>query len=258
MGPESRPSLFRFGPFELDTREGELRKHGVRLSLQDQPLKILIALLERPGEIVTREVLVRTVWPEGVFVDFERGLNAAVNRLRQTLSDSAETPRYVETVARRGYRWIAPLDSAAPEQVVSTQAAVRRTLRLWPALAFLLAGADEPSRSPAAPPTSTSRPSRRTEAESSIAPSRMAAASTSFPRWEASRRCSPRAAVVQDSHPMGPGWRSGSDISSAPRWAPVRGSSRFLSCRQAAARRVRCAVAARACQTGGRLVDPAG
>jgi Tol biopolymer transport system component/DNA-binding winged helix-turn-helix (wHTH) protein len=139
MDPQSRPRLFRFGPFELDAREGELRKHGIHLNLQEQPLKILVALLERPGQIVTREDLVRAVWSDGVFVDFERGLNAAVNRLRQTLSDSAESPRYVETVARRGYRWIAPLDGARPEQVVSTSTSVRQRPRRWPAPAFLLA-----------------------------------------------------------------------------------------------------------------------
>jgi eukaryotic-like serine/threonine-protein kinase len=107
MGLGSPPRLFQFGAFELDTREGELRKHGVRLHVQEQPLKILIVLLERPGEIVSREDLVRTVWPEGVFVDFERGLNAAVNRLRQVLGDSASQPRYIETVARKGYRFLA-------------------------------------------------------------------------------------------------------------------------------------------------------
>lgn len=101
-----RPRIFRFGTFELDTGDGELRKHGVRLRLQDQPLKILLALLEKPGEVVPREDLVRTVWPDGVFVDYERGLNAAVTRLRQALGDCAEQPRYIETITRKGYRFI--------------------------------------------------------------------------------------------------------------------------------------------------------
>ena len=120
MEPDPPPPIFWFGAFELDTRKGELRKHGVRLHLQEQPLKILIALLERPGEIVTREDLVRTVWPEGVFVDFERGLNAAINRLRQALDDSAVKPRYIETIARKGYRFLLPVNQpkASPETAV--------------------------------------------------------------------------------------------------------------------------------------------
>jgi len=131
MGPVSPPPhrLFRFGAFELDTGDGELRKHGRRLHLQDQPLKILMALLERPGEIVTREELVRTIWPEGVFVDFERGLNAAVTRLRQTLGDSAGQPRYVETVARKGYRFVSQVnwsDGAPPPRVLQPPAVEER------------------------------------------------------------------------------------------------------------------------------------
>jgi DNA-binding winged helix-turn-helix (wHTH) protein len=106
MDATPRHRIFRFGAFELDTGDGELRKHGVRLRLQDQPLKILLTLLERPGELVPREDLVRTVWPHGVFVDYERGLNAAVTRLRHALGDSAEQPRYIETITRKGYRFI--------------------------------------------------------------------------------------------------------------------------------------------------------
>src|SRR5215471_15658791 len=106
MEATPRGRVFRFGAFELDTGDGELRKHGVRLRLQDQPLKILLTLLEKQGEIVPREELVRTVWPDGVFVDYEKGLNAAVTRLRQMLGDSADQPRYIETIARKGYRFI--------------------------------------------------------------------------------------------------------------------------------------------------------
>jgi TolB-like protein/DNA-binding winged helix-turn-helix (wHTH) protein len=101
------PQVFRFGPFELDLRSGELRKRGVRLALQEQPLRILVALLERPGEIVSREDLCRRLWPLGTFVDFEHSLNAAMRRLRVTLGDTAETPRFIETVHRRGYRFLA-------------------------------------------------------------------------------------------------------------------------------------------------------
>ena len=99
-------TLFRFGPFELDRRTGELWKRGVRLSLQEQPQRILSALLECPGEIVSREELCRRLWPQGTFVDFEHSLNAAVRRLRMTLGDTAETPRFIETIHRRGYRFL--------------------------------------------------------------------------------------------------------------------------------------------------------
>jgi TolB-like protein/DNA-binding winged helix-turn-helix (wHTH) protein len=107
----SRPpsaDIVRFGLFELSSRSGELRKRGLRIALQEQPLRILNALLERPGHVVSREELCRRLWPEGTFVDFEHSLNAAVRRLRTTLGDDAEVPRFVETVHKRGYRFLAP------------------------------------------------------------------------------------------------------------------------------------------------------
>jgi Tol biopolymer transport system component/DNA-binding winged helix-turn-helix (wHTH) protein len=103
--------VVRFGAFEVDLSSGELRKHGNSLRLQEQPFKVLVTLLERPGEVVTREELVKLLWPDGTFVDYDRGLNAAISRLRQVLSDSAENPRFVETVARRGYRFIGSLET---------------------------------------------------------------------------------------------------------------------------------------------------
>ena len=106
-------SVVRFGVFELDLRVGELRKSGVRLTLQQQPLLLLSVLLEKPGELVTREELRKRLWPEDTFVDFEHGLNATVRRLRDTLGDSAESPRFVETIPRRGYRFIAPTNLLA-------------------------------------------------------------------------------------------------------------------------------------------------
>ncbi|HEX2444280.1 MAG TPA: winged helix-turn-helix domain-containing protein [Vicinamibacterales bacterium] len=107
--------LVRFGAYELDLRAGELRKSGVRLRLQQQPLQLLSVLLERPGEIVTREELRRRLWPDDTFVDFEHGLNAAVKRLRDTLGDSADSCRFIETLPKRGYRFVAPTDlPAAP------------------------------------------------------------------------------------------------------------------------------------------------
>jgi DNA-binding winged helix-turn-helix (wHTH) protein len=113
MGASSRPlpGVVRFGAFELNAHSGELRRSGVRVNLQDQPFKILACLLEHPGALVTREDLRERLWPGDTFVDFEQGLNAAVKRLRETLGDSAETPRFVETLPRRGYRFIAPVTS---------------------------------------------------------------------------------------------------------------------------------------------------
>lgn len=104
--------LIRFGVFELDPDTGELRKRGVRVRLQGKPLQVLKALLERPGQIVTREELQRRLWSSDVFVDFDSGLNTAANRLRLALGDSADTPRYIETLPRVGYRFIAPIDAA--------------------------------------------------------------------------------------------------------------------------------------------------
>ncbi|MBM3771490.1 MAG: hypothetical protein FJW27_09465 [Acidimicrobiia bacterium] len=106
---------YRFGVFEVDPRSGEIRKRGIRQHLQGKPFQVLLALLERPGEVVTREELQRRLWSSDVFVDFENGLNTAINRLRLTLGDSAEHPRYVETLARTGYRFIAPVHATAPE-----------------------------------------------------------------------------------------------------------------------------------------------
>jgi Tol biopolymer transport system component/DNA-binding winged helix-turn-helix (wHTH) protein len=108
--PAINPRIVRFGVFEADLVNAELRKHGLRVRIQEQPYQVLSALLERPGDVVSRDDLVRRLWPDGTFVDFDRGLNAAVTRLRQTLSDSAENPKYVETVARRGYRFLMPVD----------------------------------------------------------------------------------------------------------------------------------------------------
>jgi Tol biopolymer transport system component/DNA-binding winged helix-turn-helix (wHTH) protein len=110
------PTVLRFGIFELDIRAGELRRSGVKLKLQEQPFQVLCALLEHPGEVVTREDLRSRLWPVDTFVDFDHGLNAAIKRLRDVLGDSAENPRFVETVARRGYRFIGirEIPAAAP------------------------------------------------------------------------------------------------------------------------------------------------
>jgi DNA-binding winged helix-turn-helix (wHTH) protein len=101
---------YRFGVFEADAGKGELRRQGLRVKLNAQPFQVLLMLLERPGELLTREEIARSLWPEGTFVDFEHGLNAAVNRIREALGDAASNPRFVETLARRGYRFVAPVE----------------------------------------------------------------------------------------------------------------------------------------------------
>ena len=116
--PELDRRPLRFGVFELDPLSGELRKHGVRVRLQDQPLKLLLCLIESPGEICTREDLIRAIWPDGTFVDYERGLNVAITRLRQVLGDSADSPRYIETLGRKGYRFIAPLERMPALEII--------------------------------------------------------------------------------------------------------------------------------------------
>jgi len=111
---------FRFGPFELSEREGELRKNGVRIKLQEQPFRVLLELVANSGKVVTREELQQRLWPADTFVDFDVGLNTAIRKLRQALNDDADAPRYIETLAKRGYRFVAPvIDKAAmaPVQV---------------------------------------------------------------------------------------------------------------------------------------------
>ena len=102
----------RFGVFELDLAAGELRKNGAKVRLQEQPFQVLALLLERTGDVVTREELRQKLWPADTFVDFDHSLNTAVNKLRETLGDSASSPRYIETLARRGYRFIAPVQNS--------------------------------------------------------------------------------------------------------------------------------------------------
>jgi cholera toxin transcriptional activator len=99
-------SKYRFGPFEADVKAAELRRDGTRLRLQLQPFQVLVALLESPREVVTREQLRQRLWPQDTFVDFDHGLNTAINKLRDVLGDSAANPRYVETIAKRGYRFL--------------------------------------------------------------------------------------------------------------------------------------------------------
>ena len=154
-----------FGLFEVDPHAGELRKQGLRIKLRDQPFQILLLLLAHPGEVVSREEFQEKLWPADTFVDFDRGLNKAVNHLRDALGDSAESPRFIETLPRRGYRFIAPVDAShangnPPEQLWETQHALAgqpdrpahsqspdaggtsRGLKrkLWPGLPWMIAG----------------------------------------------------------------------------------------------------------------------
>jgi DNA-binding winged helix-turn-helix (wHTH) protein len=119
--PHASPArrIVRFGVFEVDLSAGELRKSGRKLRLQEQPFQMLALLLDRPGDVITREELRQKLWPADTFVDFDHGLNTAVNKVRDALGDSASHPLYVETIARRGYRFLAPVErmetSAAPQ-----------------------------------------------------------------------------------------------------------------------------------------------
>src|ERR1700677_4035741 len=111
MEATDRTRRVRFDAFEVDMRSGEGRKHGIRLKLHRQPFQVLSLLLEHPGDLVTREQLRQKLWPGDTFVDFDTGLNSAVKKLRDALCDSAEEPRYIETLPRRGYRFIAQVQN---------------------------------------------------------------------------------------------------------------------------------------------------
>lgn len=132
------PRIARFGAYELDLATGELRKSGIRVRLQEQPFQVLVALIEKPGDVVLREELHARLWPDTIHVDFEQGLNKAVNKLRTALGDRADNPRFVETLSRRGYRFVAPVEirecSALQEtsnsSEIASSAAVERQPRL--------------------------------------------------------------------------------------------------------------------------------
>src|SRR6202140_2590643 len=118
--------IFRFGLFEADAGRSTLTRKGVRVKIQDQPFRVLRLLLERPGEIITREELRQRLWPEGTFVDFDGSLNVILKKLRAALDDDSDNPRFIETVPRRGYRFIAPVtvESVAVEPPTSALGAV--------------------------------------------------------------------------------------------------------------------------------------
>ena len=107
---------YRFGVFEADSATGELRRQGLRVKLNTQPFQVLLMLLGRPGQLLSREEIARELWPDGVFVDTEHGVNSAVNRIREALGDAAGNPRFIETLARRGYRFIAPVEQIGAQE----------------------------------------------------------------------------------------------------------------------------------------------
>jgi Tol biopolymer transport system component/DNA-binding winged helix-turn-helix (wHTH) protein len=122
--PKPRPSPIRFGNFEVDLQAGELRRQGLKVKLQEQPFQVLLMLLDRPGEVVTREELRKQLWSADTFVDFEPGLNRAINKLREALADDADSPRFIETLPRRGYRFLGPVEKEAEETARSQLAIV--------------------------------------------------------------------------------------------------------------------------------------
>jgi eukaryotic-like serine/threonine-protein kinase len=149
MSLKTQPAAsLRFGAFELDLRAGELRKKGVRIRLQEQPLQVLAVLLQHAGGVVTREELRSEIWTVDTFVDFDNSLNTAVNKLREALGDSSENPRFIETLPRRGYRFIAPVTSNG-QKALDTRSSPPSHTRSWKIvipvslllIAALLAGA---------------------------------------------------------------------------------------------------------------------
>ncbi len=146
MGGKVERRIFRFGVFEADTASGELRKHGVRIKLHSQPFQVLLMLLERPSDVVTREEMRQRLWGDDTFVDFNHSLNSAINKIREALADSASQPRYVETISGKGYRFIAPVSSASPPGQASPASAPGGRLATTPG----------PGESPAAAVLTTS------------------------------------------------------------------------------------------------------
>ena len=136
----SSPRLVRFEAFEFDRHTLELRKHGLKIKLSGQPMEVLAMLLARPGELVAREELQHRLWPNDTVVEFEHSINAAVKTLRRALGDSADEPRYIETLARRGYRFIAPVEviAATPVAAVPCNTCRRLTIGAFLAITLLL------------------------------------------------------------------------------------------------------------------------
>src|SRR5712671_5807150 len=120
MPSHPQPPSERFGAFELNREAAELRKHGIRIKLHEKPFQVLLALIEHSGEVVTRKELQERLWPHDTFVEFENGLNNTISRLREALGDTAETPRFIETLPRRGYRFLAEVSRSLPTPRAAT------------------------------------------------------------------------------------------------------------------------------------------
>src|SRR5215475_14904846 len=142
--------IYRFGLFETDVAKGTLTRNGIRVKLQDQPFRVLIFLLERPGEIVTRDELRQRLWPEGTYVDFDGSLNVILKKLRAAIDDDSDNPRFVETVPRRGYKFIAPVAIVEPESLTRVASPVpngpgvvkrKSPARIWAIVAALVLAA---------------------------------------------------------------------------------------------------------------------
>lgn len=144
--PRQQAARYKFGLYEADVASGELFREGRKLRMQEQPFQVLLALLEKPGEVVTREDLRQRLWPSDTFVDFDHSLNTAINKLRDALGDGAANPRFIETLPRRGYRFIAPVQFA---NASVPAAAVEGTSSPTPEQLPQLAGAELPQARPA-------------------------------------------------------------------------------------------------------------
>ena len=183
---EGQLLALRFGPFELDVRSGELRRNGTTVRLQPQPFKVLVLLACRPGEVVTREEIQAEVWPAGTFVDFEQSLNFCVRQIRSSLGDNANAPRYLETLPRRGYRWV----GGAVEQVTAPA-----TVREWPRPVPVeprAPGAADPRTDSPAPPLPATPPVARARAWWPLAAALLlVAAAIAAREWLSSRRSPP-------------------------------------------------------------------
>jgi DNA-binding winged helix-turn-helix (wHTH) protein len=152
MAPESHRRVFRFGVFEADEATGELRKQGMRIKLHSQPFQLLVMLLEKPAELITREEMRQRLWGEDTFVDFDHGLNSAVNKLREALGDSASHPRHIETIAGKGYRYIGPdpMDKpagrASPASALKDEAASHSSSADQPVVSGALTATEDAER----------------------------------------------------------------------------------------------------------------
>src|SRR5437016_10332503 len=138
--PQVSPAGIRFGLFNADVRAGELYKVGIKVRIQQLPFRALTVLLSRPGEVVSREELRQALWPEDVFVDFDQGISSAMRRLRDALGDTADNPVFIETVERRGYRWIAPIHPVEQpsQEKIPAAAQVQPKFSPWRKLVFAL------------------------------------------------------------------------------------------------------------------------